>query len=73
MFYLWAVLFGYSVLVGSVLELFIKRCPEDSLQWVLEQILLSLGPRSFFTDLAMLGLYCHDLGPIFPSTALALG
>ena len=23
-------------------------------------------------DLASLGLYCHDLGPIFPSMALAL-
>ena len=27
----------------------------------------------FHTDLAALSPYCHDLGPIFPSTALALG
>ena len=27
----------------------------------------------FCTDLAALGPYCHNLGPIFPSTALALG
>ena len=27
----------------------------------------------FCTDLAALGPYCHDLGPIFLSTALALG
>ena len=33
--------------------------------------ILALG--RFCTDLALLGLYCHDLGPIFPSTALALG
>ena len=26
----------------------------------------------FSMDLAALGPYCHDLGPIFPSTALAL-
>ena len=26
----------------------------------------------FRTDLAALGPYCHDLGPIFPSTALEL-
>ena len=33
--------------------------------------LLPFGRGS--TDLALLGPYCHDLGPIFPSTALALG
>ena len=27
----------------------------------------------FCTDLAALGPYCYELGPIFPSTALALG
>ena len=27
----------------------------------------------FRTDFAALGPYCHDLEPIFPSTALALG
>ena len=27
----------------------------------------------FRTDLAALGPHCHNLGPIFPSTALALG
>ena len=32
-----------------------------------------IGPRSFCTVLAALGPYCHDLGPIFPGTALALG
>ena len=31
----------------------------------------SLG--HFCTDLAALGPYCHDLGPIFPSMALTLG
>ena len=31
------------------------------------------GSGRFRTDLAALGPYCHDLGPIFPSTALALG
>ena len=35
------------------------------------QEILALG--RFRTDLAALGPYCHDLGPIFPSTALALG
>ena len=31
------------------------------------------NPWSFFcADLASLVQYCHDLGPIFPSTALAL-
>ena len=33
--------------------------------------ILALG--RFCTDFAALGPYCHDLGPIFPSTALALG
>ena len=33
--------------------------------------ILALG--RFRTDLAELGPYCHDLGPIFPSTTLALG
>ena len=33
--------------------------------------ILALG--RFCTDLAALGPYCHVLGPIFPSTALALG
>ena len=33
--------------------------------------ILALG--RFRTDLAALGPYCHDLGPIFPSTALTLG
>ena len=32
-----------------------------------------IGPRSFCMNLAALGPYCHDLGPIFPGTALALG
>ena len=36
-------------------------------------VLGNIGPRSFCTDLAALGPYCHDLGPIFPGTALALG
>ena len=33
----------------------------------------NIGPGRFRTDHAALGPYCHDLGPIFPSTALALG
>jgi len=34
-------------------------------------IMGNIDPRSFMY--AALGPYCHDLGPIFPSTALALG
>ena len=32
-----------------------------------------LAPGRFCTDISALGLYCHDLGPITPSTALAFG
>ena len=33
--------------------------------------ILTLG--RFWTELAVLGPHCHNFGPIFPSTALALG
>ena len=33
----------------------------------------NIGPRSFCTVLAALGPYSHDLGLIFPGTALAIG
>ena len=36
-------------------------------------VLGNICPRSLCTDLAALGSYCHDLGPKFPGTALALG
>ena len=39
------------------------------LTWLARAVLGNIGPRSFFA----LGPYCHDRGPIFPSTALALG
>ena len=35
---------------------------------ILEKGLLVLS--RFCMELALLGLYCHDLGPVFPSTAL---
>ena len=34
---------------------------------------VSMTLGRFRTDLAALGPYCHELRPIFPSTALALG
>ena len=33
----------------------------------------NIGLGRFRMDLAALGPYCHDLGPILPTTALALG
>ena len=71
---------------GHTLCIFCFRKPANSKQaWpechIINYLLSSLARAvwgilargRFCTDLAALGPYCHDLGPIFPSTALALG
>ena len=51
---------------GEVSDRSKKRCH------VISNLLTSLA-RSFLYDLTAIGPYCHDLRPIFPSMALALG